>query len=280
MTLFSIVTPCYNAEKYIIETAMSVLNQSAVLNGRCELEYIICDGASTDATLTLIDEIKRNTKKHNISIKIYSNHDTGMYDALSKGLHSVNGNICAYINAGDYYSQYAFDVLLDIKENYDWKWITGLSIQYNCNSQICSVLLPYIYRSRLIQRGLYGKVLPFIQQESTFWDAELNNYIDYNSLSSFQLAGDYYLWYTFSCYAELMIVESYLGGFKKIKGQLSENMCSYFEELDKIAISPNFIDYIIAICDKFCWKLPNGIKRRLNVHSLFHYNHNIERWEL
>ena len=37
---FSIVTPCYNADHAILETAESILNQTAVKSGRVDLEYI------------------------------------------------------------------------------------------------------------------------------------------------------------------------------------------------------------------------------------------------
>ena len=43
MFKFSIITTCYNAEKYIKETIESVIQQTEFLNSKCELEYIIVD---------------------------------------------------------------------------------------------------------------------------------------------------------------------------------------------------------------------------------------------
>jgi glycosyltransferase involved in cell wall biosynthesis len=280
MKRISIVTPCYNAEKFIEETATSVLNQTAILNGRCELEYIICDGASNDDTISILEKLRSTIKQYNIKININSEKDTGMYDALSKGLQSVSGNICAYLNAGDYYSKYAFDVLLDLEELYKWRWITGLNVVYNRFSQIIEVKLPYRYRNKLLNCGIYGKKLPFIQQESTFWNADLNRHIDFDCLANFKLSGDYYLWSLFAKYEELKIVVSYLGGFRKIKGQLSENKNNYFAEFNKIIKNPSLYDYAWTLLDKVCWALPNKIKKRLNRNSLYRYNCNNDKWEL
>ena len=45
---FSIITSCFNAEKYISETVESICQQTEIINNNCELEYIIIDGNSTD----------------------------------------------------------------------------------------------------------------------------------------------------------------------------------------------------------------------------------------
>ena len=103
-----IITPCLNAEKYIHETVKSVIEQNAVLSGRVELEYIICDGGSTDRTLEILNSVKTN------KMKILTGKDNGLYDALAKGLKIAKGDIIAYINAGDYYNKYAFDIVMDL----------------------------------------------------------------------------------------------------------------------------------------------------------------------
>ncbi len=58
MTKISVITAVYNGEKYIRETVESVLAQK----GDFELEYIICDGQSSDRTLEILDEYKDSCK--------------------------------------------------------------------------------------------------------------------------------------------------------------------------------------------------------------------------
>jgi glycosyltransferase involved in cell wall biosynthesis len=216
---FSIITPCLNSEKYIEETMLSVLNQTAVINEIVELDYILVDGGSKDNTLKIINSF---TSKKNISIKVISEKDNGMYDALSKGLSASTGDVQAYINAGDLYNLNAFQIVCELFSiNSEMNWLIGGKYIYNEKSFIIKNSTPYKYRNILIQAGIYGRYLPFIQQESVFWRSKLNKYIDHKKLTSLKLSGDYFLWMTFSNYTKLDIVQTHLGGFKIHSNQLS-----------------------------------------------------------
>lgn len=272
MKKISIITPCRNSERYIKETIDSVIGQSALLSGRAELEYIICDGGSTDQTVSIIESYC------NKSIKLISEPDSGMYEALSKGLKLASGEIVAYLNAGDYYSKFAFDIVLDIFESKDVKWLTGMNVCYNERSHLVYVFLPFKYRKNFINKGFYCKKMPSIQQESTFWLAELTQYIDFNALSRKRYAGDYYLWTRFSKAADLAIVEAYLGGFKIHKGQLSENIEAYFREVDSMTERPRLYDYPLYLFDKTIWYLPGKIKKMFNRDLLFRFDHISQEW--
>ncbi|QWU18016.1 Glycosyltransferase involved in cell wall bisynthesis [Paenibacillus sophorae] len=273
MDKISIVTPCYNAEKYIMETVQSVITQTAVDSGRVELEYIICDGGSTDRTIELINSVNSGF------IKIISEPDAGMYHALSKGFQLATGDICAYLNAGDYYSRHAFDVVLDLFETKPVKWLTGLNVSYNDRSQFVSSFLPFKYRKNLLGCGYYGMKLPFLQQESTFWSRKLNKLIDYDFWPTFKYAGDYYLWRRFSEVTELKIVDAYLGGFRFHKGQLSENLEAYFAEMRSIGTKPGIKEFITLQFDRLIWMGDAKLKKRLNRDGLFQYNHQLQKWE-
>ena len=272
MRKISIITPCRNAERYIGETVESVIGQTALSSKRVELEYIICDGNSTDKTVSTIESYG------NSSIKIVSEPDSGMYDALSKGLRKATGDIIAYINAGDYYNKHAFDIVLDIFETKKVSWLTGYRVYYSETSYFIGVDLPFKYRSRFFASGFYGTVLPFVQQESTFWSSRLNELIDYNDLSRFNYAGDFYLWSQFSKKQDLKIVKAYLGGFKIHKGQLSKDINAYKNELLNISTKPKITDYALAAFDKLIGYAPTKIKKQLNKDGLFLYNHELQEW--
>ena len=53
-TIISVVTVCKNAEKYIEETMLSVLQQNK--NKSFEIQYIIYDGDSDDNTNKIIEK--------------------------------------------------------------------------------------------------------------------------------------------------------------------------------------------------------------------------------
>lgn len=279
---FSIVSPVFNAEKYILETVQSVLSQTAVISGRADLEYIIYDGNSTDNTCKLIKEL------NSPYIKLFSEPDKGMYDALAKGLQSASGDIIAYVNAGDFYYKCAFDVVLDIFESKKVKWLTGYAVHYSEQSYVTFIALPFIYRRDLIQKGLYGPVLPYLQQESTFWSSELLQTVDYSRLRSFRNAGDFYLWHQFSTKEELYVVASFLGGFKyhqdslTLRGakELGSNYRSAnnLKEIKEMTEKATVLDYLVAYYDKVMSHMPIKIKKLLNPRRLFLYDHESGHW--
>ncbi|MBE9228319.1 glycosyltransferase [Phormidium sp. LEGE 05292] len=276
MRKFSIVTPCFNAEKYLEETMLSVLNQTAVCNREVELEYFICDGGSQDRTVAIAERLSNNVQ--NVQIHIISEPDRGMYDALAKGLKRASGDTIAYINAGDFYHHSAFSIVQHFFEKRNFHWLTGYNVVYNDLSQIVYVELPYKYRQRFFCCGFYITRLPALQQESTFWSNSLNQTIDFDTLSTFKYAGDYFLWFQFAKSLEIKIVEAYLGGFRIHKGQISGNRQSYIEELHKVVEKPKIQDYLLATIDRAIWYTPNKIKKILNSENLFRFNHDLQDW--
>lgn len=277
MNKISIITPCFNAENYIEETLNSVLNQTAVLSQRVQLEYIICEGQSSDQTLDRIEQIRTRLQNPQV-LTIISEPDHGMYEALAKGLKRASGEIIAYINAGDYYHKCAFDIVLDIFETKGVNWLTGYNVAYNDRSQVVYVRLPYRYRRDFFKCGYYGTKLPYLQQESTFWSGHLNALIDFERLAKFKYAGDFYLWFQFAQKAELKIVEAYLAGFRQHPGQLSENKSKYQAEVKTLIHKPRFQDAIVAAFDRVLWSTPAQIKKALNPQGILRYNHQLQDW--
>lgn len=102
--LFSIITVTYNAEKTVKRTIESVINQ----NRRNDIEYIIVDGASGDGTMDIV-------RGYGAAIdKTISEKDSGIYDAMNKGLAMAAGVYVWFINAGD--TVYAGDTVKNIAE--------------------------------------------------------------------------------------------------------------------------------------------------------------------
>lgn len=272
MKKITIITPCLNAERHIGETIESVINQTAILSGRAELEFIICDGNSTDNTVAIVNSYGNN------AIQFYSEPDTGMYAALAKGLKRVSGDIVAYLNAGDFYSKTAFDIVLDLFEQKQVRWLTGYNVHYNDKSYFLNAKLPFKYRSEFFASGMYGTRLIFVQQESTFWDAALNGCLNLDRLAEFKYAGDYYLWHQFAKECDLKIAEAYLGGFRIEKGQLSENRDAYLQEMASLVTTPNLYQRLLAAFDRGMWYAPVEFKKWLNKDGLFRYDHVLQDW--
>ena len=246
---FSVVTPCYNSAHYLEETIESVLNQTAFRSGRAQLDYWIIDGGSTDDTPAILEKYRA------LGVNVICERDGGMYDALAKGFRRVKGEICCYINAGDYYHPNAFDVVLEVMANNSVHWLMGMYIIYNEKSQV--ILAQHAKRrDRVwIQKGYYGRLLPHLQQESTFWRSELLKLVDFERLIKFRFAGDFYLWHCFATKHELRSVSSYLGGFKFHAGQLSEQADRYSAEVEQICGRKiNILDRASALASRILEK--------------------------
>ena len=91
----SIITVTYNSEKTINDTIQSVLTQSY-----SNIEYIIIDGKSNDSTLEIIKEY---LPLFNGRLKYISEKDSGIYDAMNKGIKLASGDIIGIINSDDFY---------------------------------------------------------------------------------------------------------------------------------------------------------------------------------
>jgi glycosyltransferase involved in cell wall biosynthesis len=229
----SIVTACRNAEQFLGDTIRSVVGQTAVMRRRVELEYVIADGLSTDGTLDLARSLATP------AVRIVSQRDGGLYDAVAREIPSLTGDWVAYLNAGDLYEPEAFDRLVDAIEAADVQWITGRGVVIDEEGDIIKDILPRPFLRDLILAGQYCRrapfFLPFIQQESTFWSARLLPEIDLERLASFRVAGDYYLWTCFARTQRLAVIDARLGSFRVHRGQLSENRALYRAEVRSIA---------------------------------------------
>ncbi len=89
----SIITSCYNREATIRETIRSVLEQDYP-----DIEYIIVDGASTDGS---VETIRNAIAGHEDKVKFISEPDSGMYEALNKGIRMATGEVIALLHSDD-----------------------------------------------------------------------------------------------------------------------------------------------------------------------------------
>lgn len=88
----TIITVCFNSEKTIEQTIKSVFEQTYK-----DIEYLIIDGGSRDLTLSILNKYKR------ANLRILSEPDNGIYDAMNKGIYYATGEIIGYLNSDDFY---------------------------------------------------------------------------------------------------------------------------------------------------------------------------------
>ncbi|MBR4480637.1 MAG: glycosyltransferase [Prevotella sp.] len=93
------VTITYNAAQVLQRTLDSVLQQDYP-----DIVHLIIDGASTDGTIQLIDDYvqRSNAADNGHRVQVTSEPDHGIYDAMNKGLRSLDGDYVCFLNAGDF----------------------------------------------------------------------------------------------------------------------------------------------------------------------------------
>ena len=139
LTKFSLITVCFNSDKFIEETLTSVERQVYK-----DKEHVIVDGGSTDKTLDII-------KQHNFSWRsVISEVDFGIYDAMNKGIRRSSGDIIGFINSDDVY---ASDDVLD----------RVASIFLDPNVDGCYGDLCYVRQDNLAEIVRYWKSSSFIK---------------------------------------------------------------------------------------------------------------------
>jgi glycosyltransferase involved in cell wall biosynthesis/GT2 family glycosyltransferase len=94
--LFSVVTVCLNAAEHLNEALDSVLAQEFD-----DYELLIVDGGSTDGTLDLVRE---REAEFGGRLRWDSEPDSGLYDAMNKGLDRAKGRYIVYLGADDHLS--------------------------------------------------------------------------------------------------------------------------------------------------------------------------------
>ncbi len=90
----SIITSCYNRERTIRSCVESVLAQDYH-----DIEYIIVDGASTDRSVDIIHEAIAG---HESRVKLISEPDHGMYEAINKGIRMATGDYVGLVHSDDF----------------------------------------------------------------------------------------------------------------------------------------------------------------------------------
>lgn len=95
---FSVVTVVINGCGVIRETIESVLHQQYA-----PFEYIIVDGGSADRTVAVAEAYRPAFAERGIRYRILSEKDTGIYNAMNKGIRLCQGDFISFLNAGDWY---------------------------------------------------------------------------------------------------------------------------------------------------------------------------------
>lgn len=164
----SVITVCFNSQATIGRTIESVLGQTSA-----DFEYIIIDGASGDRTLEIAEGYRERFVARGIPYRIYSGKDSGIYDAMDKGIGKAEGEIVGIVNSDDWYEPDAVGTAIRLhdRECYDvcmcalnlWRgdrrWVKRPKIrQYKVSRDLCHPSM-FVTLGTYRRIGLYSREL-------------------------------------------------------------------------------------------------------------------------
>lgn len=172
----SIITVTYNSESTIRDTLDCIKNQTYN-----NIEHIIIDGKSKDNTLKIISEYKHK-------LTVISEQDTGIYDAMNKGIKISTGEIIGILNSDDFYLDNNIirniaDIFLSDNE-LDILFGNLLYVKENNTSKIVRKWISIPYYKNFFENGNVPPHPTLFLRKKVYKDAGLFNL-------KFKLAADY-----------------------------------------------------------------------------------------
>lgn len=269
----SIIIPCYNMERYIEQTILSVINQDFE-----NYELIVVDKCSSDKTLKIISKFEKYISR------IISESDNGQYNAINKGMKCATGDVLAWLNADDIYFPWTLKHVGEFFNNYpEISWIGGIASLMDENGFQKRLNLNLVSKNRkFIENGWFrDDLFGFLQQEGMFWRKEL--WKSCNGLDEdYKLASDFDLWTRFSKKAELVSFGLPLASFRVHDNSRSKMQREvYINEVNRICNNKPQPPWYMKIIGSH-GLIANQILRKLtfNIGKVFYYSVLKQKWIL
>lgn len=156
----SVLMPCRNAGPFLEEALDSVLAEPEVL------ELLVADGGSSDGSL----ERLRQRSASDPRLRLVSDHDAGVADALNRAFSRARGTVIGWLNADDRYLPGAPSrALAALAKHPEWLMVYGEGEHIDAHGSVLDR-----YPSRPAAVGLAGfRDYCFICQPTVFWRRSL-----------------------------------------------------------------------------------------------------------
>ena len=171
--LISVITVCFNSEKTIERTLKSMLGQTY-----SNYEYLIIDGKSTDHTLEILQKYE---PLFGGKMKIYSEPDKGIYDAMNKGIQKASGELIGIVNSDDYYETDALEIMAIEFEKIvnPYAVLYGFQRNFEGEKEIKTFLYHHDYLKQQMITHPTCFVTPKVYQDMGLFDLDYKSSADY-----------------------------------------------------------------------------------------------------
>lgn len=120
--VISVITPCYNGEKYLDRYFISIINQTYK-----KIEIIIVDDGSTDNTSEIIESYRTKITSLGMSLVHLNQKNSGQAVAVNNALKKVTGEFLIWADCDDYFENNAFEIMKKFLENNSFNFMRGES---------------------------------------------------------------------------------------------------------------------------------------------------------
>jgi hypothetical protein len=159
--LVSVVTPSLDQCETISATIESVRRQTYP-----HIEHIVVDGGSSDGTLEILREAGAKG-----SLRWTSEPDSGMYDAINKGLAGAGGEILAYLNSDDTWFPWTVQKAVDVLRRHpEAGFVFGDLLTVDLSGELSLEFYGPFRLAYLRRQGFIGQPTVFLRRE--VWERE------------------------------------------------------------------------------------------------------------
>jgi glycosyltransferase involved in cell wall biosynthesis len=201
----SIITPSLNGGAYLQHSLSSILSQK----GDFDLQCLVIDGGSTDATLPLLQSIK------DARLEWISQPDRGQTNAINKGLAMAKGDIVAWLNTDDLYAPGALaTVAKAFEQSPSAQWLAGGCNIINREGNIFRQNVTE-FKNRRLRSFSFKSLLRmnFISQPAVFWRRSFGSSIGELDESLYWTM-DYDLWLRMAQRCPPLIIDQTFASFR------------------------------------------------------------------
>jgi teichuronic acid biosynthesis glycosyltransferase TuaG len=248
--LVSVITPCYNSEKYIAESIESVIKQTYT-----DWELIIINDKSSDLSSQIISEY---TSKDNRIKSICLKNNSGAAIARNEGLKAARGKYIAFIDSDDIWFENKLEKQIKFMEDNDvaFSFTAYESFKNKLKNASYRVNVPRrIMYKQLLRNTIIGCSTVIINREKT------GNF----TMPLIRAGQDTATWLSILKYEKYAYgLDIVLTKYRIVRGSVSNNKFKALRRTWKIYRNVENLNLIYSLCC-FLLYIMNNIKKRIFI---------------
>jgi len=244
----SIITPVFNGERFLANCIQNVIDQDVK-----DIEHIIVDGGSTDATLQIV----ANFQQRHPHIRLIPGPDQGQSDAMNKGIRAALAPVISILNCDDFYEGGAFGDALRIIESLPYpSFVVGNTRVVDENGKTIYWNRPRDLRIESLVLGWWYTTPP-MNPSAYFYHKNIHDTVGYYDTADHYTLDQAFVLTCAKRGANMVYVDRHWGNFRLMPGTKT-----YDDQIKGTALPRMralYRDYISA----FSWK------QRLKMHMIW-----------